>query len=811
MEALDVDRILGQLLEVRHTRPLKLVQLTEVEISSLCFLSREVFMDQPILLELGCPLKVCGDVHGQYSDLLKLFECGGFPPEANYLFLGDYVDRGKQSLETICLEPVDLEDPNGLARKLADALLQAQVEDLTQRGQRAVPLSAARCSLETPHPNAAFVVVDISTNYDFSKLSSLEVDEKNAQQFVEQLGPGKRPLWAIPVLLRPKGADLVLVFSCVLRECGSIRQSAAGSPLAELKNWSLRNSRSAQVTFLRRSSAESAEQEMILGGPKVAAALLEAPDARDESKDAEAWRLAQESQRQLLAEEAESSRKAQRAKPKGRQNVAAVAAPKPGELEKGSAAEADTGTSDASDASDVPGALGMQEDPDAPAETTGKAIADAESEEWQQCARRRRSRRQEANLENQDAELAEDIDIGGLSKPSINQLLCGWLAALRAEESCRVFDVDRAELASNYWFYRRNENAWHICSCVPDPWQPLPEIEPDGNDPQVVLFGVSGPPGLGPRLEDTSLWRHLLRGTHGFSLHGPKPISLYPDAPEIARVARRRQRNAGWRRWWSVFAKTRQTEQLPPGLPTAFGACTSSNGDPFADTWSQVPPYATVFIPVPIHLAVKVQQYAEKLQREELEILVKFAENFFLLRGNHECASINRIYGFYDECKRRYSIRLWKTFTDCFNCLPVSAVIEDKIVCMHGGLSPELNQLQQINQVVRPTDVPDTGLLCDLLWSDPEKEISGWGENDRGVSFTFGPDVVSGFLRKHSLDLVCRAHQVVEDGYEFFASRALVTLFSAPNYCGEFDNSAAIMTVDERLCCAFQILRPMRL
>mmetsp|Transcript_56594 Transcript_56594/g.143234 ORF Transcript_56594/g.143234 Transcript_56594/m.143234 type:complete len:303 (-) Transcript_56594:206-1114(-) len=188
---------------------------------------------------------------------------------------------------------------------------------------------------------------------------------------------------------------------------------------------------------------------------------------------------------------------------------------------------------------------------------------------------------------------------------------------------------------------------------------------------------------------------------------------------------------------------------------------------------------------------------------------VKYPENFFLLRGNHECASINRIYGFYDECKRRYSIRLWKTFTDCFNCVPVSAVVDDKILCMHGGLSPELSNLEQIKRIVRPTDVPDTGLLCDLLWSDPEKEISGWGENDRGVSFTFGPDVVQSFLRKHGLDLVCRAHQVVEDGYEFFSRRALVTLFSAPNYCGEFDNAGAIMTVDENICCAFQILRPL--
>ncbi|XP_053194899.1 protein phosphatase 1, catalytic subunit, alpha isozyme a [Scomber japonicus] len=111
---------------------------------------------------------------------------------------------------------------------------------------------------------------------------------------------------------------------------------------------------------------------------------------------------------------------------------------------------------------------------------------------------------------------------------------------------------------------------------------------------------------------------------------------------------------------------------------------------------------------------------------------IKYPENFFLLRGNHECASINRIYGFYDE----------------------------------------------------------------------------WGENDRGVSFTFGADVVAKFLHKHDMDLICRAHQVVEDGYEFFAKRQLVTLFSAPNYCGEFDNAGAMMSVDETLMCSFQILKP---
>ncbi|KAK2996146.1 hypothetical protein RJ639_029474 [Escallonia herrerae] len=187
---------------------------------------------------------------------------------------------------------------------------------------------------------------------------------------------------------------------------------------------------------------------------------------------------------------------------------------------------------------------------------------------------------------------------------------------------------------------------------------------------------------------------------------------------------------------------------------------------------------------------------------------IKYPENFFLLRGNHECASINRIYGFYDECKRRFNVKLWKAFTDCFNCLPVAALIDDKILCMHGGLSPDLSDLDQIRNLPRPTAIPDTGLLCDLLWSDPSKDVKGWGMNDRGVSFTFGPDKVSEFLTKHDLDLVCRAHQVVEDGYEFFADRQLVTIFSAPNYCGEFDNAGAMMSVDENLMCSFQILKP---
>jgi serine/threonine-protein phosphatase PP1 catalytic subunit len=186
---------------------------------------------------------------------------------------------------------------------------------------------------------------------------------------------------------------------------------------------------------------------------------------------------------------------------------------------------------------------------------------------------------------------------------------------------------------------------------------------------------------------------------------------------------------------------------------------------------------------------------------------IKNPVNFFILRGNHECGSINRIYGFYDECKRRYTVKLWKIFIDLFNELPVAACIDDKILLVHGGLSPDLTSLDQLAKLKRPTDVPETGLLCDILWSDPESNQKSWNENDRGVSYTFNEKVLTKFLDNNNLDLLCRAHQVVEEGYEFFGDKELVTIFSAPNYCGEFDNSAAIMSVDENLMCSFKIFK----
>lgn len=116
--------------------------------------------------------------------------------------------------------------------------------------------------------------------------------------------------------------------------------------------------------------------------------------------------------------------------------------------------------------------------------------------------------------------------------------------------------------------------------------------------------------------------------------------------------------------------------------------------------------------------------------------------------------------------------------------------------------------MKQIENIVRPTDIPDEGLVTDILWSDPDSQVSDWSLNDRGVSYTFGKKNVIDFCSSFNFDLIIRGHMVVEDGYEFFAKKKFVTVFSAPNYCGEFNNWGAVMSVTTGLMCSFELLKP---
>ena len=182
-----------------------------------------------------------------------------------------------------------------------------------------------------------------------------------------------------------------------------------------------------------------------------------------------------------------------------------------------------------------------------------------------------------------------------------------------------------------------------------------------------------------------------------------------------------------------------------------------------------------------------------------LLLKIRYPTRIYLTRGNHESTEITQLYGFYDECVQKFgNANVWKMFTDLFNYLPISAIVENKIFCLHGGLSPDIETIDEIRRLDRRRDVPSSGAMCDLLWSDPEERL-GWGVSPRGAGYIFGSDISKKFTQRNNLMMVNRAHQLVMKGYNWSHEKSVCTLFSAPNYCYRCGNQAGIMEVDENL------------
>lgn len=180
-----------------------------------------------------------------------------------------------------------------------------------------------------------------------------------------------------------------------------------------------------------------------------------------------------------------------------------------------------------------------------------------------------------------------------------------------------------------------------------------------------------------------------------------------------------------------------------------------------------------------------------------VSLKVRYRDRITILRGNHESRQITQVYGFYDECNRKYgNSNVWRYFTDLFDYFPLTAVVEKQIFCLHGGLSPSIDTLDHIRALDRIQEVPHEGPMCDLLWSDPDDRC-GWGISQRGAGYTFGQDISEQFNHNNGLKLISRAHQLVNEGYSQTHEKNVVTVFSAPNYCYRCGNQAAIMEVDE--------------
>lgn len=185
---------------------------------------------------------------------------------------------------------------------------------------------------------------------------------------------------------------------------------------------------------------------------------------------------------------------------------------------------------------------------------------------------------------------------------------------------------------------------------------------------------------------------------------------------------------------------------------------------------------------------------------------LKYPTKITLIRGNHEARVITQQYGFYVECQTKYgSTGVWQCVTDMFDYLPIAALIDEQIYCVHGGLSPYIETIKEIQEIKRIQEIPHEGPFADIMWSDPDADNPGFTLSARGAGYLFGEDVFEKFLELNKVTHFIRAHQLCMEGYEVMFKERFMTVWSAPNYLYRLGNMASVLEIDDNRNFHFNI------
>jgi len=190
--------------------------------------------------------------------------------------------------------------------------------------------------------------------------------------------------------------------------------------------------------------------------------------------------------------------------------------------------------------------------------------------------------------------------------------------------------------------------------------------------------------------------------------------------------------------------------------------------------------------------------------------LIKYPNNITLLRGNHDSRVFSQMYGLYDECLKKVEIKeeaedIYNKINELFDLLQLAAVVDNKYFCIHGGLSPEFKKIDVLNSIERNKEIPEKGIITDLIWSDPKEDVNEFEPSKKGAGQFYGEKAVNDFLKENNnIEMIIRSHELVDDGYKFQFNNKLLTVFSAPDYGGrEGFNIGSVLKIDEKYKFSF--------